>query len=135
MDPYETVGLTSSFNGTTPEWQTYTSAAWSRGKWNATLGWTFIPSTTDESGLPAGPGVDSASDDHVEAYHSFDISGSYSFGSDYRFLSGLTVRVGAQNVLNEGLPMNKGTDTNSNGDIATYGAIGRLIFVEAKYKF
>jgi hypothetical protein len=38
-------------------------------------------------------------------------------------------------VLNEGLPMNKGTDTNSNGDIATYGAIGRLMFVEAKYKF
>ena len=132
---YETVGLTSSFNGTTPEWQTYTSAAWSRGKWNATLGWTYIPSTTDESGTPAGPGVDAASDDHVEAYHAFDVSASYSFGSDYRWLSGLTVRVGAQNVLNEGLPMNKGTNSNENGDIATYGAIGRLIFVEAKYKF
>ena len=90
---------------------------------------------TSESGTPAGPGVDAASDDQVEAYHSFDVSASYSFGSDYRWLSGLTVRVGAQNVLNEGLPMNKGTNSNENGDIATYGAIGRLIFVEAKYKF
>lgn len=135
LAPYETVGLTSSVNGTTPEWQTYTSASWSRGKWGATFGWTFIPSTTDENGIPAGPGVASASDDHVEAYHSFDVSARYTFGSDYRFLSGLQVRIGAQNVLNEGLPMNKGTDTNSNGDIATYGAIGRLMFVEAKYSF
>ena len=43
--------------------------------------------------------------------------------------------MGAQNVLNEGLPMNKGTDTSSNGDIATYSAIGRLIFIEGKYSF
>lgn len=133
--PYETVGLTSSVNGTTPEWQTYTSVAWSRGKWRGTLGWTYIPSTTDESGIPAGAGVPAASDDHVEAYHSFDVSGSYTFGSDYRWLKGLTLRVGAQNVLNEGLPMNKGTNTDSNGDIATYGAVGRLIFVEGKYSF
>ncbi len=135
VDPYETVGLTSSSNGTTPEWQTYTSVAWSRGKWRGTLGWTYIPSTQDESGIPAGPGVDLASDDHVEAYHSFDVSGSYTFGSDYRWLKGLTLRVGAQNVLNEGLPMNKGTDTSSNGDIATYSAVGRLIFIEGKYSF
>ena len=135
VDPYETVGLTSATNGTTPEWQTYTSVAWSRGKWRGTLGWTFIPSTTDENGIPAGAGVPAASDDHVEAYHAFDVSGGYTFGSEFKWLSGLTVRVGAQNVLNEGLPMNKGTDTSSNGDIATYSAIGRLIFVEAKYSF
>ena len=81
------------------------------------------------------PGVDSASDDYVETYHAFDLSARYSFGSEWKWLNGLTLRVGAQNVLNEGLPMNKGTDTSSNGDIATYGAVGRLIFVEGKYSF
>lgn len=134
-DPFETVGLTSNTNGTTPEWQTYTSVNWSRGKWGANLGWTFIPHTTDVNGIPAGAGVPSASDDYVESYHAFDISARYSFGSEWRWLNGLTLRVGAQNVLNEGLPMNKGTDTSSNGDIATYGAVGRLIFVEGKYSF
>ncbi len=133
--PFETVGLTSNTNGTTPRWQTYTSVNWSRGKWGANFGWTYIPHTTDVNGIPAGPGVPSASDDYVEAYHSFDISARYSFGSEWKMLNGFTLRVGAQNVLNEGLPMNKGTNTSSNGDIATYGAVGRLIFIEGKYNF
>jgi hypothetical protein len=50
-------------------------------------------------------------------------------------LKGLTLRVGAQNVLNEGLPMEKYYNTDSNGDVATFGAVGRLIYVEGKYRF
>jgi iron complex outermembrane receptor protein len=134
-DPFETVGLTSNTNGTTPEWQTYTNVSWSRGKWGANLGWSLIPSTQDINGIPAGAGVDSASDDYVETYHAFDVSARYSFGSEWKWLNGLTLRVGAQNVLNEGLPMNKGTDTQHNGDTATFSAVGRLIFVEGKYSF
>ena len=132
--PYDTVGQTSS-NGTMPTWQTYTSVAWSRGKWGATLGWQLIPSTYIDGGdLPAAD-IPAASDNYVETYNSFDISARYSFGSEYKWLKGLTLRVGAQNVLNEGLPMEKYYNTSTNGDIATFGAVGRVIYVEGKYRF
>jgi len=133
-DPYDTVGQTSG-NGTMPTWQTYTSVAWSRGKWGATLGWQLIPSTYIDGGDEPSASIASASDNYVETYNSFDVSVRYSFGSEYKWLKGLTLRVGAQNVLNEGLPMEKYYNTSTNGDIATFGAVGRVIYVEGKYRF
>ena len=133
-DPFDTVGQTSS-NGTTPTWMTYTSVAWSRGKWGATFGWQLIPSTYIDGGDEPAADIPLAEDNYVEAYNSFDISARYSFGSEYKWLKGLTLRVGAQNVLNEGLPMEKYYNTSTNGDIATFGAVGRLIYVEGKYRF
>lgn len=133
--PFETVGLASNTNGTVPRWMTYTSVDWSRAKWGASLGWQYIPSVTDTNGLASGAGVAAASDDKVEAYSSFDVAVRYSFGSEWKMLKGLQLRVGANNVLNEGLPMAKGTFTQSNGDTATYGAVGRFMYMEAKYTF
>ena len=132
---FETVGLASNTNGTIPRWTTYSAVDWSRGKWGAALGWQYIPSVTDVNGIPAGPGVDYAADDHVGSFSTFDLSVRYSFGSEFSYLKGLTVRVGANNVLDAGPPLAKGTFTQSNTDTATYGAVGRLLFVEAKYSF
>ena len=135
VSPFETVGLASNTNGTVPRWMTYTSIDWSRAKWGASLGWQYIPSVTDTNGIPAASGVAAASDDQIEAYSSFDVAVRYSFGSEWKWLKGLQLRVGANNVLNEGLPMAKGTFTQSNGDTATYGAVGRFMYMEAKYTF
>jgi len=132
---FETVALASNTNGTIPRWTTYTSVDWSRGKWGANAGWQYIPSVTDVNGIPAGAGVAAASDDKVEAFSTFDVSVHYSFGSDWKYLSGLTVRIGANNVFDEAPPMAKGTFTQSNSDTATYGAVGRLIYMSAKYSF
>lgn len=129
---FDTVGLASNFNGTIPRYQTYTTVGWSRGSWAANLGWQFIPSVNDENWYDD---TDPGADEKVEAFHSIDLWGAYTFGSDVKFLSGLTVRVGANNVFNESPPMAKGTFTESNADTATYGAVGRLFYVEAKYKF
>jgi iron complex outermembrane receptor protein len=129
---FDTVGLATNFNGTIPEYQTYTTVRWSRGSWAANLGWQFIPSVKDENWYDD---TDTGADEKVEAFHSIDLWGAYTFGSDVKWLNGLTVRVGANNVFNESPPMAKGTFTESNADIATYGAIGRLFFIEAKYKF
>jgi hypothetical protein len=38
-------------------------------------------------------------------------------------------------VFNEMPPQAKGSFPNGNADLATYGAVGRLMFVEARYKF
>ncbi len=129
---FDTVGLASSFNGTIPDYQTYTAVQWSRGNWRANLGWQYIPSVNDENWFDAS---DSAADEHVEAYHSVDLFVGYSFGSENKLLDGLTVRIGASNIFNEMPPAAQGTFTDANADTATYGAIGRLISIGASYKF
>ncbi len=128
----DTVGQATNFNGTIPEYQTYLSAVWTRGKWGATFGWSYIPSVTDVNAFnPA----DSRADESVEAFHSVDLSVRYTFGSEWKWLNGLAVRVGANNVFNESPPSAQGTFTQSNADTATYGAVQRLFFIEAKYSY
>lgn len=131
-DEEDTVGKATSFNGTIPDWQTYGQLSWTKGKFGATLGHTYIPSVEDENAYDPD---DSSADAHVEAFHSVDVSFRYTFGNEARWLSGMQLRVGANNVFNEKPPSAKGTFTESNADIATYGAIGRLIFVEARFRF
>jgi iron complex outermembrane receptor protein len=128
----ETAGFATTFNGALPEWQTYLSASWTRGAWGATFGWTHIPSLED---LNAYDPTDSTADAHIEQFNTIDLSVQYTFGSDLKWADGLTLRLGANNVFNEMPPAAKGSFSNGNADIATYGAIGRLIFVEARYKF
>ncbi len=129
----ETAGYATNFNGTIPKWMTYTSVVWSRGKWRANLGWTHIPEVEDVNADPAE--TDVRFDSTVEAYNAFDVSVAYSFGSEVSWLNGLSVRVGANNVLNEGIPMAGSTFTQANADTSTYNPIGRLMFIEARYKF
>lgn len=130
---FETAGYATNFNGTIAKWQTYSQVNWSRGKWRATLGWTYIPSVEDVNAAPGE--TDVRYDADVEAYSSFDLSGSYTFGSEWKMLSGATVRIGANNILNESLPMAGSTFTESNADIATYNPIGRLIYIDVRFKF
>lgn len=129
----ETAGFATNFNGTIPEWMTYTSVVWSRGKWRANLGWTHIPEVEDVNADPAE--TDGRFDSVIEAYNSFDVGLGYTFGSESAWLNGLSVRVGANNVLNEGMPMGGSTFTQSNADISTYNPVGRLMFIEARYRF
>jgi len=129
----ETAGFATNFNGTIPEWMTYTSVVWSRGKWRANLGWTHIPEVEDVNADPAE--TDVRFDSVIEAYNSFDVGVAYTFGSESAMLNGLSVRLGANNVLNEGMPMGGSTFTQSNADISTYNPVGRLMFIEARYRF
>jgi iron complex outermembrane receptor protein len=127
----ETAGWATAYNGTIPEFNTYFNAGWKRGPWGATFGWQHIPSVRDESGV-AG---DVTADEYVESFNSIDLAVSYTFDTRNKWLRGLGVRVGANNVFNEMPPQAKGTFANGNADIATYGAVGRLLFLEAVYRF
>lgn len=129
---FDTVGQATNFNGTIPDWQTYASVRWQRNNWFASMGWSYIPSVNDVNWYD---NTDSTADESVEAFHSVDIAVAYNFGSEWKLLNGLQLKVGATNVFNESPPAAKGTFTESNADIATYGAVGRFIFVEAKYRF
>ncbi len=129
---FDTVGLATFFNGTIPDWQTYLSVRWNRGPWGATFGWQHIPGVTDENWFD---NTDPAADADVEAFNSIDFAVAYTFGADAGMLKGLTLKAGATNVFNEGLPMAKGSFSNENGDVSTYGAVGRFMYIEATYRF
>lgn len=130
VDPFETVGLASNTNGTIPRWMSYTSIGWNRGKWSANLGWQHIPGVTDVN----GDGEERTPID-IKSYDSIDISAAYTFGSEWKWLNGFSVRVGCNNVFNKMPPFGGGTFTEANADTATYDPVGRLMFVEAKYSF
>jgi iron complex outermembrane receptor protein len=129
---FDTVGQATPFNGTIPDWQTYLSIGWNRGPFGASFGWSHIPEVSDVAWFDA---TDTTADEKVEAFNSIDLAFSYTFGSENRWMNGMTVRLGATNVFNESPPAAKGTFTDANADIATYGAVGRFMFIEARYKF
>lgn len=131
-DWFDTVGYASSSNGTIPDFSAYTSLEWTRRNWGASLGWRYIPAVADMNGDEAG---DSTSDVYVEPFHSFDTAVRYTFGPNVRLLRGLTVTLGVNNLFDEAPPAAAGTFTESNADIATYGAVGRLLYVDLKYRF
>lgn len=129
---FDTVGQATPFNGTIPDYQTFLSVNWRQGPLGATFGWTHIPSVDDVAAFDES---DPTADTPVEAFNSIDLSVSYTLDRGWRYLDGLTVRLGANNVFNESPPSAKGTFTDANADIATYGAVGRLIYLEARYTF
>jgi len=126
----ETVGRATIFNGTIPRWQSYAALGWSRSRWRANLGWQHIPGVID----PLGDGTE-RKPFAIRAYDSFDLSASYAFGSRWKWLERLTLRLGANNVLNAPPPFGGGTFAEANADTAAYSPIGRLLFVEGRYKF
>jgi iron complex outermembrane receptor protein len=130
--PLETAGYATNTNGTIPRWQSYTNVDWSLGHWRANIGWQHIPAVTDVNG---DGGVRTPF--RISSYDSFDVSTSFTCGamSNWTLLNGMTVRIGANNVLNKMPPFGGGTFTDANADIDTYSPIGRMVYVDVKFKF
>ncbi len=122
----ETVAKATIFNGTIPRWSAYTTIDYSRGNYGAFLGWRAIPAVTDE--------VDN---EKLGRFNTIDASISYAFPSRMRYLAGAKLTIGANNVFNKFGPIDTGPTifTDANTDIATYGAMGRFLYVDVKFKF
>lgn len=120
----ETVGKSTVFNGTIPRWQSYSFVEYTRGNCGAFLGWRSIPGITDDE--------DGAS---IAKFNSFDLSTSYTFGAKNKWMSGAKVTLGVNNVFNKFGPKDPTIFSDSNVDTATYGAMGRFIYVDVKFKF
>ncbi len=124
----------SSSQGTIPRWRTYTTLEWKSHGIDALVGHTYVPSVTD-----IGPGGDTASPPvGVGSYQQFDASLAYDLskmGYSGR-LGRLALRTGVNNVFNKMPPVAPNAFPSTNADVATYdGAIGRLYFVDASYRF
>jgi iron complex outermembrane receptor protein len=133
---YSYLGDVSQNQGTVPRWRTFSTVDWKYRGWGATINHTFVPSLADVG--PGGAGATAPV--HVSSYSQFDATVKYSFGHDdnpvLHYFDGLTVRVGVNNVFNVNPPIALNAETETNADVGFYdGAIGRMYYVDATYKF
>jgi outer membrane receptor protein involved in Fe transport len=99
---------------------------------DAFVGYTFVSSVTD---VGVG-GDDQFGFENVAAFSAFDLGLSYNFKGVNKWLDGLKVTVGVNNIANALPPIAPNAFPNTNADIGTYdGAIGRMYYVNASYSF
>ena len=120
--------------GTIPRWRTYSTVDWKSHGFDVLAGYTFVPTvaTIGSGGSNATPAVRMAS------FQQVDIGVGYNFAALklYRWLDGLTVRVGVNNAFDYMPPAAPGGIFDTQADLATYnGAVGRMYYAEARYKF
>jgi iron complex outermembrane recepter protein len=124
--PFDYAG---SYSGTSlyARYRFYTQLGWSFKDWDAGLNNTFIPSVTDVAGGAGAP--------DVAAYSTWDARLGYSFkGSSNRWLKGLSIGAGVNNILDEDPPFIT-SEGNQNHDINAYDPIGRFYYFDVNYKF
>jgi iron complex outermembrane receptor protein len=134
-EPYYQYAGTATVNeGTVPKWRTYTTFSWSNKGAGAFIGYTCVASVID-----LGTGGDNQSDfGKVGTFTSFDVGLSYDFKDVHlnKWLDGLKVTIGANNVFNKYPPLAVSAFPDTNADTGTYnGAIGRMVYINATYKF
>jgi iron complex outermembrane receptor protein len=117
-------GYSSFANGTLPKWSSYTSVTYTRGKIEGFVGVRYLTSVTDI-----------ADETKIPSFYTFDFSGAYTLGSEIPYLSGAKIEIGVTNLFNKMPPRDPTIFTDSNADIATYGSVGRFIFMDVKYRF
>jgi iron complex outermembrane recepter protein len=99
---------------------------WSLRDWSASLGHTYVPSIDDIANPTAY---------RVSHYNSFDAQLGYTFkGINNKWLKGLNVTVGVNNFTNA-MPPYIPSESNQSHDINAYDAVGRFVYMAAKYKF
>lgn len=99
---------------------------WNLKHWNAGIGHTYVPSLDD---------LTNPTPFRVKKYHKFDFQVGHSFtGYSNKWLKGLSVTAGVNNVFNK-FPPRIPSEGNQSHDINAYDAIGRLVYVQARYKF
>ena len=128
--------------GVVPGMRWFTTIAWSKGPWSAMVANTYVDEVVD-----IGPGgITFASSTTltrrpVEAYAPTDAALSYTFAKNAsdagwrRWVGGMKVTFGINNIADEMPPKSPQAFNESNADVSTYSPIGRLYYVQAQYKF
>ncbi len=128
--------------GAVPGTRFFTTLDWSQGPWAVSLANTYIGEMTD-----IGPGgitfalSTSLRRQPVAAYSSWDLAASHTFSKSAadsglrRWLGGLQVSVGINNLADKMPIITPQAFNESNADVSTYNPIGRLFYISAKYRF
>jgi iron complex outermembrane receptor protein len=134
-EQYYQYTATASVNlGTVPRWRTYTTLDWTNHGLDAFVGVTWVDSVTD-----IGTGGDNQFGlEGVGTFTAFDLGLTYDFSKLHvsKWLDGLKVTLGVNNVANRLPPLAPNAFPDTNADVGTYdGAVGRMWYVNAKYSF
>jgi iron complex outermembrane receptor protein len=112
--------------GVFPRYRLNNRLDWSFKGFSASLAHTYIPSLDDKT---------NPTPYRVGNYNAFDVQVGTTFaGYNNRYLKGLQLAVGVNNIMNR-FPPRIPSEGNQSHDINTYDPIGRLVYVQAKYKF
>lgn len=129
VDGTEYVGTTNGNaalnGGTIPRWRGSFRTSLDRNDWQVGLGVTHIPNVLDTDADPAAS---------VASFTSFDLFGSYRFPRNI-ILKGLIIRAGVNNVFDRMPPLAPAAWTDANADTGTYGALGRVVYIDVSYQF
>ena len=124
----------SSSQGTIPRWRTYTTLDWKRGAYNAVVGQTYIPSVVDIG----GGGSASSPPTNVGSFVQYDaiVGADFAKAHLWKWAGSPELRLGVNNIFNRMPPVAQNAFPATNADVGDYdGPIGRLCFVEAKYRY
>ena len=120
--------------GTVPRWRTYTTVDWKFRGLDVLAGYTFVPTV-----LAVGSGGFGASPaQRMPSFQQVDLGVGYNFGALKlnRWLDSLTLRIGVNNAFDYMPPAAPGGIFDTQSDLATYnGAVGRMYYAEARYRF
>jgi len=158
---YEFAGTTTQgggAQGTLPRFRMYTSMDWTWNQWNVGVANTYIGPVSDIGTGGAGfyNGVNNANPavaatffpGHVNSYSSWDLRLGWTSNKEDTKGKGLRITAGVNNLFNQLPPISTNINPGAgaangatawrlenNADTGTYGAIGRLIWVSAGFKF
>jgi iron complex outermembrane receptor protein len=155
---YEFSGTTTQgggAQGTLPTLRSYTSLNWDFDRWEAGLAHTYVAAVRDigTGGLSydlnfSRAGQTTFFPGRVAAYTAWDLRFSYHGLAGRDTGKGLTVTGGINNVLDEMPPISSNISpaagaaagatawrAENNVDASSYGAIGRLAYISASFKF
>ncbi|MBB5370905.1 MULTISPECIES: TonB-dependent receptor [unclassified Janthinobacterium] len=105
-------------------WKHNASLNWSKGKWGASLSNQYMSGYEDQNL------VDAQYQQHVKAYSTFSLSGSY------KGFHNTDISVGVKNLFDTNPPFtNQGTVFQTGYDPRYTDPLGRTLYVKASYKF
>jgi iron complex outermembrane receptor protein len=126
QDAHFVRGAGSGREGVFPRYRINNRLDWTFRGFNASFAHTYIPSLDDRT---------NPTPYRVGNYNAFDVQlGTTLSGTGIKYLKGLQVSVGVNNLTNR-FPPRIPSEGNQSHDINTYDPIGRLMYVQAKYKF
>lgn len=153
---YEFAGFTTQgggAQGTLPKLRLYTSADWTFAHWDFGIANTYIGPVRDIGAggasfyVPYLAGNPAYKIGHVKAFSSWDLRAGWSSAPEPGD-KGVSISAGVNNLFNRMPPVSTNIDpaaganaaatawrAENNTDVSTYGAIGRLIYLQASLRF
>lgn len=131
VDGFETVGLTTETNGTIPRYLLYSRIDYTRGSYLGGVGLSYVPGVWEY--------YSGDRQERVGGFPSLDLYVGYKFDDRWsKWLDGLTVRVGVDNVTGRHPPMSQTVNSDAGYDASAYGTAGtygRVWTIYASKKF